>query len=429
MNVDGLRGFIPFSQMGPHSRTPEQQQALIGQSIKAKIIEMRGKRDLILSQRAYLEEERTRLREETLSNLAEGRWIKGHVKNLTDFGAFIDLGGIDGLLHVNDMSWSHVGHPSEVVQVGQEVDVMVLKIDGERISLGIKQAKPDPWLAVANHYPPGCKIGGKVTSLAKYGAFIELEEGVEGLVHISEISWTRRLRHPSEELKIGDEVRVKVLSIDEQRRRISLSMREATTDPWTLAKANYPIGSVIEGQITGLTDFGAFVDLDGVQALLPISEISRSRVDDINKVLSAGQEIEASIIKLDWNKQRITLSMKALLSDPWENIRKNYRIGSKYKGKVARITDFGAFVTLEPGLDGLIHISDMRTDSRDNRPDEILKKGQSVTVQINKIDTEKKRMSLKQVSSIQEDEDNKKYLEPDSESYNPFATLLNNNKG
>ena len=240
VDVDGLRGFIPFSQMGPESRTPDQQQALIGKEINAKIIEMRGKRDLILSQRQFLEEDRKRKRAETLEKIAEGVWIKGTVKNLTDFGAFIDLGGVDGLLHVNDMSWGHVGHPREMVQAAQELEVQVLKLDGERISLGLKQKTPDPWLTVETHYPLGCIVHGKVTSLVKYGTFIQLEEGVEGLVHISEISWTRRLRHPSEELEVGQDVRVKVLGIDQNRRRISLSIRQATTDPWTLAKANYP---------------------------------------------------------------------------------------------------------------------------------------------------------------------------------------------
>ncbi len=277
-----------------------------------------------------------------------------------------------------------------------------------------------------NAFENGIPVEGLVEKERKGGFDVKIGES-RAFCPYSQMG-LKRVEQPED--FIGKSLTFKITEYGENGRNVLVSNRvileEQQKERVEILKKTLHEKMVIKGTVKSVQDFGAFIDLDGVQALLPISEISRSRVDDINKVLSAGQEIEASIIKLDWNKERITLSMKALLSNPWENIRKNYKIGSKYKGEVARITDFGAFVTLEPGLDGLIHISDMRTDSRDSRPEEILKKGQSVTVQINKIDTEKKRMSLKQVSSIQEDEDNKKYLEPDSEAYNPFADLLKN---
>ncbi|MFH1742964.1 MAG: 30S ribosomal protein S1, partial [bacterium] len=422
VDVDGLRGFIPFSQMGPHSRTPEQQQALIGQSIRAKIIEMRGRRDLILSQRAHLEEERSRLRDETIENLAEGRWIKGRVKNLTDFGAFIDLGGIDGLLHVNDMSWSHVGHPSEVVQAGQEVNVIVLKIDGERISLGIKQSKPDPWLSVANHYPPGCKISGKVTSLAKYGAFIELEEGVEGLVHISEISWTRRLRHPSEELKVGDEVRVKVLSIDGERRRISLSIRDATTDPWTVAKANYPVGSVIEGQVTGLTDFGAFVRLpEGVDGMIHVSDLSwTEKVKHPKQLLKKGTTVMCKVLDIDPEQQRISLGLKQLEPDPWDLARESYKVGDVLEVTVVKLTEFGAFVELASGVEGLAHASTLL------KGDDAPRVGDRVSMKITKFDRHNRKISLsmREYAREQESREVEQYMSGSSGSLNSLGAII-----
>jgi len=422
VDVDGLRGFIPFSQMGPHSRTPEQQQSLLSQRIKAKIIEMRGRRDLILSQRAFLEEERKRLREDTMGRVREGAWTKGRVKNLTDFGAFVDLGGIDGLLHINDMSWSHVAHPGDVVKVGQEIDVTVLKVDGERISLGMKQSKSDPWLSVANHYPPGCKVSGKVTSLAKYGAFVELEEGVEGLVHISEISWTRRLRHPSEELKVGDEVRVKVLAIDGERRRISLSIREATTDPWTIAKANYPVGAVIQGQVTGLTDFGAFVRLpEGVDGMIHVSDLSwTEKVKHPKQVLKKGMEVTCKVLDIDPEQQRISLGLKQLEQDPWDVARESYRVGDVVDVTVVKLTEFGAFVELSSGVEGLAHASTLL------KGEEAPQIGDRVKMKITKFDRHNKKISLsmREYQREQEHREVEQYLSDSKESLNSLGALI-----
>ena len=402
VDVDGLRGFIPFSQMGPNSRTPEQQQALIGKTVTAKIIEMRGKRDLILSQRQHLDEERIRNREETLAKIKEGVWIKGTVKNLTDFGAFIDLGGLDGLLHINDMSWAHVGHPREMVRVGDDIEVLILKMDEDRISLGLKQKTPDPWTTVDNHYPPGCIVHGKVTSLVKYGVFIQLEEGVEGLVHISEISWTRRLRHPSEELKVSDDVRVKVLSIDRDRRRISLSIRQATTDPWTVAKANYPIGSTIEGEVTGLTDFGAFIRLpEGVDGMIHVSDLSwTEKVSHPKQVLKKGDKVVAKVLDIDPDQQRISLGLKQLEPDPWDRARERYRVGENVEVEVVKLTDFGAFVRLDEGVEGLAHASTLPKSALGTD----IKEGDRVTMKIIKFDRYNRKISLSMKELLREQE-------------------------
>ena len=358
-----------------------------------------------------------------MDNLAEGRWIKGRVKNLTDFGAFIDLGGIDGLLHVNDMSWSHVAHPNEVVQVGQELDVVVLKVDGERISLGLKQSKSDPWLTVTNHYPPGCKVAGKVTSLAKYGVFVELEEGVEGLVHISEISWTRRLRHPSEEIKVGDEVRVKVLSIDGERRRISLSIREASTDPWTLAKANYPIGSTIKGQVTGLTDFGAFVRLpEGVDGMIHVSDLSwTEKVKHPKQVLKKGTEVMCKVLDIDPEQQRISLGLKQLEPDPWDLARDNYKVGDVVDVTVVKMTEFGAFVELSSGVEGLAHASTLL------KGDDAPRVGDHVRMKVTKFDRHNRKISLsmKEYMREQENREVEHYMSSSMGSLNSLGDIIN----
>ena len=424
VDVDGLRGFIPFSQMGPDSRTPEQQQALIGRKISAKIIEMRGKRDLILSQRSFLEERREKMREETMNKIQEGVWIKGRVKNLTDFGAFIDLGGLDGLLHVNDMSWGHVGHPKEIVKVGDELEVMILKIDGDRISLGLKQRTPDPWLTVDNHYPLGCIVHGQITSLVKYGVFIQLEEGVEGLVHISEISWTRRLRHPSEEVKVGDDVRVKVLGIDKDRRRISLSMRQATTDPWTLAKANYPIGSTIEGEVTGLTDFGAFIRLpEGVDGMIHVSDLSwTEKVTHPKQVVKKGDKIVAKVLDIDPDQQRISLGVKQMEPDPWDRAREKYQVGDNVEVDVVKVTDFGAFVRLEEGVEGLAHVSTLPKGKSGVE----LKEGDRVKMKVIKFDRYNRKISLSMKDVIREQEraETEAYMASPSSGFNSLGDLI-----
>ncbi|RJP26993.1 MAG: S1 RNA-binding domain-containing protein, partial [Candidatus Omnitrophota bacterium] len=427
VEVDGLRGFIPFSQMGPGARTPEDQQSLLGQNIEAKILEMRNKRDLILSQRQALEEKREKLRQQTLNSLKEGNWIKGVVKNLTDFGAFVDLGGIDGLLHVNDMTWGHINNPREVVKVGDEVFVMVLGVEGERISLGLKQKTPDPWMNVSEKFPSGSIVGGKVTSMTKYGSFVELEQGVEGLIHISEMSWTKRIRHPSELINEGDEVRVKVLGIDNERKRISLSLRQTTVDPWTLAKINNPPGTVIEGEITGMTDFGAFVRLpEGVDGMIHVSDMSwAEKVTHPKQLLKKGEKIRAKVLDIDPSQQRISLGLKQLEPDPWDLAQEKYRVGKALEVKVVRITEFGAFVELEEGIEGLAHASTLVLE-KGKHPGDVVKVGDIITMKIIKFDRANRKisLSLKDFVKEQEEKEVQRYMSSDSGGNATLGELL-----
>ncbi len=427
VDVDGLRGFIPFSQMGPGARTPEDQKALIGQTIEAKILEMRNKRDLILSQRQALEEKREKLRQQTLNSLKEGNWVKGVVKNLTEFGAFVDLGGIDGLLHINDMSWGHITNPREVVNVGDELYVMVLGIDGERISLGLKQKTPDPWLSISERYPANSIVGGKITSMTKYGAFVELEDGVEGLIHISEMSWTKRVRHPSEIVKEGEEVRVKILGIDEERKRISLSLRQTTVDPWTLAKINNPPGCVIEGEITGMTDFGAFVRLpEGVDGMIHVSDMSwAEKVTHPKQLLKKGETVRAKVLDIDPSQQRISLGLKQLEPDPWDLAQEKYRVGTLVEVKVVRLTEFGAFVELEEGIEGLAHASTLVME-KGKRPEDVVKVGDKLTMKVIKFDRANRKisLSLKDYMKEQEQKEVQRYMSADSGGNATLGELL-----
>lgn len=421
-DCEGLRGFIPFSQLGPGARSQEEQQALIGRSIEVKILEMKGKNDLVLSHRAVFDERRESMRDETLENLEVGKWVKGVVKNMTDFGAFIDLGGVDGLLHVKDISWGHVAHPKEALHVADEIEVLVLSMEGERIGLGLKQKTEDPWLQVAAKFPAGSQIKGKVTSLTKYGAFVELEEGVEGLIHISEMSWTKRVRHPNEMLKEGEEVDVKVLGIDNDRKRISLSLRQTQTDPWTLARANYPAGTIIEGEVTGMTDFGAFVRLpEGVDGMIHVSDISwTDKVSHPKNALKKGESIKCKVLEIDPSQQRISLGLKQLEQDPWEAAQKKYRPGSSHTVVVKRITDFGGFVELEENIEGLVHLSQL--GQKGTRPEDVLRVGDSMVMKVLKFDRSNRKisMSLKEYVKEQEEKEVKQYM---AESSGGNATL------
>lgn len=413
VDCDGLRGFIPFSQLGPGARSQDEQKALIGRSIECKILEMRSKNDLVLSHRAVFDERRVQMRGATLENLEVGKWVKGVVKNMTDFGAFIDLGGVDGLLHVKDISWGHIAHPSEALHVADEVEVLVMTMDGERIGLGMKQKEADPWLSVAAKFPPGSQINGKVTSLTKYGAFVELEEGIEGLIHISEMSWTKRVRHPNELLKEGEETQVKVLGIDNERKRISLSLRQTQVDPWTLAKANYPVGTIIEGEVTGMTDFGAFIRLpEGVDGMIHVSDISwMGKLNHPKQALKKGEVLRCKVLEIDPSQQRISLGLKQLEQDPWEAAQKKYKPGASLPVVVKRITDFGAFVELEEGIEGLVHVSQV-SNQKGQRAEEVLKVGETVTMKVLKFDRQNRKisMSLKEFVKEQEEKEVKQYM-------------------
>jgi small subunit ribosomal protein S1 len=392
----GVKAFLPGSQVD--LRPVKNLASLVGQPIRAKVIKLNRRRgNVVLSRRAVLEEEREEKKKHTLEVLHEGMALTGTVKNITDYGAFIDLGGIDGLLHVTDMSWGRIGHPSEIFQVGDQVDVVVLHFDREtgRVSLGYKQKSSDPWEAVEQKYPMGSKAHGRVVSLTNYGAFVELEPGVEGLVHVSEMSWTRRVRHPSKLVNVGDEVDVVVLDVNRAAKRISLGMKQVEPDPWQTIDDRYKVGQHVLGRVRNLTDFGAFIELEpGVDGLLHISDMSWTRsVAHPSEVVKKGQDIETVIVNIDPEQKRISLGLKQLQPDPWATVAQRYPMGSRVTGKVVRLTDFGAFVELEPGVDGLLHISQM-SHRPINRPDDLVNVGDELTLLVIRVDPHERRIGL-----------------------------------
>jgi len=403
----GVRAFLPGSQVD--LRPVKNLASLMGQSIRAKVIKLNRRRgNVVLSRRAVLEEEREEKKKHTLSVLAEGMVLTGTVKNLTDYGAFIDLGGIDGLLHVTDMSWGRIGHPSEIFQIGDQVEVVVLHFDKEtgRVSLGYKQKSSDPWANVDERYPEGSKVQGRVVSLTNYGAFVELEPGVEGLVHVSEMSWTRRVRHPSKLVNVGDTVEVLVLEVNKATKRISLGMKQVESDPWATIQERYQPGMRMQGKVRNLTDFGAFVELEpGVDGLLHISDMSWTRnIGHPSEILKKGQSIETQILNVDRDNKRISLGLKQIQPDPWESVAQRYPMGSRVTGKIVRLTDFGAFVELEPGVDGLLHISQM-SNRPVNSPADIVNVGDELTLMVIRVDPNERRigLSLKELANVIEE--------------------------
>jgi len=393
----GVRAFLPGSQVD--LRPVRDLDRLIGKSFPMKIIKLNQKRgNIVLSRRELLEEERKHLKDATLAGLDEGKHIKGKIKNITEYGAFVDLGGLDGLLHITDMSWGRVGHPTELFQVGDEIDVVVLKFDraNERVSLGYKQRLADPWESVEQKYPLGTKVKGKVVSLTDYGAFVELEEGIEGLVHISEMSWTQRVKHPSKVVAIGDSVEVVVLDADRANKRISLGMRQAEPNPWNFIEERYPVGTRIDGRVRNLADFGAFVELEeGIDGLIHISDMSwTKRVRHPSEILKKGEKVEAIVLHVDKANHRISLGLKQIQQDPWQAaVPEKYRVGMDVTGKVVRITDFGAFVELEDAVEGLLHVSELSHD-RVNKPEDIVQVGQELTLKVIKLDPEERKIGL-----------------------------------
>jgi len=397
LSVDvGVRAFLPGSQVD--LRPVKNLASMLGQVIRAKVIKLNRRRgNVVLSRRAVLEEEREEKRKHTLSVLSEGMVLTGAVKNITDYGAFIDLGGIDGLLHVTDMSWGRVGHPSEIFQIGDQVEVVVLHFDREtgRVSLGYKQKSSDPWAVVDERYPVGAKAQGRVVSLTNYGAFVELEPGVEGLVHVSEMSWTRRVRHPSKLVNVGDMVDVMVLDVNKATKRISLGMKQVEADPWATIDERYKPGERIEGKVRNLTDFGAFVELEpGVDGLLHISDMSWTRnIGHPSEILKKGQSVETQILNVDKDNKRISLGLKQIQPDPWESVAQRYPMGSRVTGKIVRLTDFGAFVELEPGVDGLLHVSQMSSRPIAS-PSDLVNVGDELTLMVIRVDSNERRIGL-----------------------------------
>jgi small subunit ribosomal protein S1 len=398
MMVDiGVKAFLPGSQIDLHP--VRDLDGLVGRVVPLKIIKINHRRgNVVVSRRVLLEETRDKKRQTTLSTLKEGQLIQGTVKNITDYGAFIDLGGIDGLLHITDMSWGRVGHPSEMFTVGDRVEVTVLKYDREtgRISLGLKQKTADPWTNVANKYPIGSRIKGRVVSLTDYGAFVEIEPGVEGLVHVSEMSWTHEVRHPSRVVSIGDQVEAAVLNVDPASRKISLGMKQTAPNPWNMVEEKYPVGTRIEGKVKSLTDFGAFIGLEeGIDGLIHISDMSWTKhVKHPSELFKKGQKVDAVVLRLDKEKERLSLGFKQLTRDPWDDeIPSRYRVGDAVTGKVSKVADFGIFVELEGGIEGLIHISEAGLEPH-AKLEEKFKLQDEVPAKIIKVDREERKIAL-----------------------------------
>lgn len=407
LQVDiGVRAFLPGSQM--ELRPTRNLDKFIGNSFKFKIIKFNKRRgNIVLSRRALLEKERERLKSDTLQRLKEGAVIDGIVKNITEYGAFVDLGGIDGLLHITDMSWGRINHPSEMFDVGQEIKVMVLKFnpENERVSLGFKQLSADPWAGAETRYPVSSRVQGRVVSLIDYGAFVELEEGIEGLIHISEMSWTKRIKHPSKVVTVGEIVECVVLSIDSRAKKISLGMKQVEPNPWTLLEERYPIGTVITGKVRNITDFGIFVGIeDGIDGLVHISDLSwTQKVRHPSEIYKKGDEVNAVVLNIDVDNERFSLGIKQLTPDPWENLPDRYPPGKITDAKITKLTDFGAFAEVEPGIEGLIHISEISIDRVDD-PSQAVKVGESHKVEVISIDPKERKIALSIKSFIQRSE-------------------------
>ncbi len=415
----GVKAFLPGSQID--LRPMKDLDKLVGQILPMKIIKLNPRRgNIVLSRRAFLEEERKTERERTLGIIEEGRVIRGKVKNLTEYGAFVDLGGIDGLLHITDMSWGRINHPSELFVVGDDIEVVVLKLDREnqRVSLGLKQKSPDPWESSDERYPVGMKVKGKVVSLVDYGAFVELEAGIEGLVHVSEMSWKQKVKHPSRIVAIGDIIEVVVLDIDKKAKRISLGMKQAEPNPWIYVEEKYPVGLRVKGRVRNLTEYGAFVELeDGLDGLIHISDMSwTKRVHHPSEVLKKGDWVETLVLRVDKNAHRISLGLKQAQADPWQTVvPERYKVGMNVKGRVVRLMEFGAFVELEDGIEGLLHISEMRPE-RVAKPEEVVSVDQEIIAKIIKLDTDDRKIGLSIKACLQEGsgQDLEEGLQPDS---------------
>ena len=366
MSVDiGVPAFLPYSQID--LRPVKDLDALIGQSFEFKILKFNRKRNnVVISRRAILEEERNKLREKMRSLLQEGQIITGAITNITDYGLFIDMGGMDGLCHITDLSWGRVSHPAKLYKVGQELEVKVLKYDKEhdRVSLGVKQLREDPWATVTDRYPIGQNTKGKVVSITDYGVFVELEEGVEGLIHVSEMTWSKKPRHPSKMVSVGDELEIMVLNIEPETKRISLGMKQLQPNPWDLVTETYPVGSIIEGKIKNITDFGVFIGIEeGIDGLIHVSDLSwTERIKHPSEKYAKGETIQAVVLKIDKENERFSLGIKQLTPDPWQAAYNNYPSGTVIEGVITNVTDFGVFVKLEEGIEGLVHVSEISKD-------------------------------------------------------------------
>lgn len=426
----GVPGFLPGSHVD--IRPTRNLDKFIGTRDRFAILKYnRARGNVVVSRRLLLEKERDLLKQEVLKVLEEGVILEGTVKNITGYGAFVDLGGIDGILHISDMSWGRINHPSEIVQVGEKVKVVVLKFDPEkeRISLGMKQLTPDPWHTVAEKYSIGSRVQGKVISLMDYGAFVELESGIEGLIHISEMSWTRKISHPSKLLQVGQNVEVVVLNVDPGHRRISLGLKQVMANPWELAKEKYPVGSTVKGPVRNITDFGIFVGIEeGIDGLVHISDLHwTKKIKHPSELYKKGDIVEARVLGVNVENERFSLGIKQLTTDPWKIIAEHYPVGSKVKGQVTSVPDFGVFVRLEEGVEGLIHVSQLSTE-RIDKPSGLFKVGDEVEAEVINIETNERKigLSIRALRKTEERQEMENYLKKEKEGGRfSFESILN----
>jgi small subunit ribosomal protein S1 len=425
LSVDiGVEAFLPGSQVDLH---PIRDLAsLIGQTFKFKVLKFNKRRgNIVLSRRALLEKEREELRKETVLSLKEGQIVEGIIKNITDYGLFVDLGGIDGLLHITDISWGRVTNPSEMFKIGEKIKVKIISFDreNERVSLGYKQIKPDPWEEAEQKYPIGARVQGKIVNITNYGAFIELEEGIEGLIHISEMSWIKKVRHPSQLLSIGDLVEAMVLDLDVPRKRISLSLKQLEPNPWVIMEEKYPPGTVIEGKVKNITDFGIFFGFDeGIDGLVHISDISwTQKIKHPSELYKKGQEVQAVVLSIDKENERFSLGIKQLEKDPWDGIAERYQPKQKITGTITNVTSFGVFLELGEGIEGLIHISEMGDVKVDD-----CKPGEELSAVITNIDKKGRKISLsiKELTELTEKKDVTDYMETQEVATSPLGEKL-----
>jgi small subunit ribosomal protein S1 len=421
LKVDiGVPAFLPGSHVD--IRPARNLDRYVGQRGRFQILKFnRARGNVVVSRRSVLERERASLKEQTLKVLEEGVILEGTVKNITDYGAFIDLGGIDGLLHITDMSWGRIQHPSEVLKVGDKVKVVVLKYDHqrERVSLGMKQILPDPWTKVSETYPPGTRVNGKVVSVTDYGAFVELEKGVEGLIHVSEMSWSKRAVHPSKVVNPGDSVEVQVLGVDEGNRRISLGLKQTEPNPWQALAEQHPIGTHVKGKVKSITDFGVFVEIEpGIDGLVHISDLSwTKKIRHPSEIAKKGDEIEAVVLGIDVENERVSLGVKQLSQDPWDTIGERYPLNTRIKGTVSSVADFGVFVEIEEGIEGLIHISQL-SNERVDKPSSLFKVADEVEALVVQLEPKERRigLSIKALKQHEEREEMQAYLKREHEA-------------
>ena len=403
----GVDSFLPASQID--IQPPKNLDQYVGQTYDFKVVKINlDRKNIVVSRRELIEEQRMEKRRSLLEKVKPGDKRRGQVKNITDYGAFVDLDGLDGLLHITDMSWGRIQHPSEMVKQGEEIDVIIIEIDRdrERVSLGLKQLADNPWEKIEERYPVGATVSGKVVNLVPYGAFIEIEEGVEGLVHVTELSWTKRITKPGEVLRIGEEIQAVVLGIQREEQKISLGTRQLDANPWDMARHNYPVGARVRGKIRNLTTYGAFVELEeGIDGMVHVSDMSWTRkVNHPSEIVKKGDEVDATVLDVDADSQRISLGMKQLSSDPWDEIETHYKIGDVVKGKATKITNYGAFIELDNDIDGLVHISQI-SEERIEAIKDVIDEGAEVEARVIKIDKDERRIGLSIKAANYSDED------------------------